>query len=109
MTGLVLLSGVGLFQIMRTASNATPGMESFGGALWLDGLRGPRPKSVQWPLAKERNSSDVPQPRGRWRQPQPLKGGRVPRQANPDEAMEAARVRATARVSVGRFGRVRFC
>ena len=69
-------------QIVRTASNATPGMESFGGAPWLDGLRGPRPQCVQWPLATERNSSDVPQPRGRWRQPQPLKGGWVSRPAN---------------------------
>ena len=43
--------------------------------------------------AKERNSSDVPQPRGRWRQPQPQKDGRVPHPANPDEAVKAARVR----------------
>ena len=38
------------------------------GHFWMC-LRG-RPKSMQWPPAKERNSSD-PQPRGRWRQPQP--------------------------------------
>ena len=68
---------------------------------WIQVLRGPRPKSVQSPLAKERNLSDVPQPRGRWRQPQLLKDGRVPRPANPDEAVKAARFRA--------FGRVRFC
>ena len=59
---------------------------------WVQVLRGPRPKSVQWPLAKGRNSSDVPQPHGRWRQAQPLKE-RVPRRTNPDDAVKAARVR----------------
>ena len=47
---------------------------------------------MQWSSAKERNSSDVPLPRGLWRQPQPQKDGRVPRRANPDEAVKAARV-----------------
>ena len=54
---------------------------------------GPRPKSMQWPLAKEHNLSGVPQRRCRWIQPQLLKEGRVPRPANPDEAVKAARVR----------------
>ena len=48
---------------------------------WIQVLRGPRPKSVRWPFSNERSSSDVPQPRGRWRQPQQLKGGPVPRPA----------------------------
>ena len=59
---------------------------------WIQVLRGPRPRSRAMAFGKERSSSDAPQPRGRWRQPQQLKGGPVPRPANPDEAVKAARV-----------------
>ena len=90
------LTGFDLFQFVRTASNAAPWMKSFGGALWLDpGSSWATSKIRAMALAKEGNLSDVPQPRGRQRQPRPLKDGRVPRPANPDEAVKAARVRVT--------------
>ena len=76
---------------------------------WIQVLRGSCPKTVQWALAKERNVSDVPQSRGRWRHPQLPKDGRVPRPANPDEAVKAARVRVQRLESALAFGRVRFC
>ena len=65
---------------------------------WIQILRGPRPKSVQWPLAKDRHQ---PGPQegvsGRWRQPKSAKGapsGSRPR-INPDVAREMAHTKVS--------------
>ena len=66
---------------------------------WIQVLRGPRPKSVQWPLAKDRHQ---PGPQegvsGRWRQPKSAKGappgGSRPR-INPDVAREMAHTKVS--------------
>ena len=70
---------------------------------WIQVLRGPRPKSVQWPSAKEGNSSDAVQPQGRWRQVPPPRQQNVDQEGksfrrlvprmNPDSNREAARVK----------------
>ena len=65
---------------------------------WIQVLRGPRPKSVQWPLAKDRVQPAQVGVSGRWRQPQSAKGappvGPRPRM-NPDIAREMAHTKVS--------------
>ena len=92
---------------VRTVPNATPWMESIGGALRLDpGPSWTAPEIRAMAFAKERNSSDVPQPRGRWRQSHPQARFRAHQtQTRPCRPHAQGH---TARNSVGRVGRVRF-
>ena len=70
---------------------------------WIQVLRVPRPKSVQWPSAKEGNSSVTGQRRGRWRQVPPPRQQNVDQEGksfrrlaprmNPDSNREAAHIK----------------
>ena len=66
---------------------------------WIQALRGPRPKSLQWPLAKDRLQTGPQEGfSGRWRQPKSAKGappvGPRPR-INPDVAREMAHTKVS--------------
>ena len=65
---------------------------------WIQVLRGPRPKSVQWPLAKDRAQPAQVGVSGRWREPKSAKGappvGPRPRM-NPDIAREMAHTKVS--------------
>ena len=65
---------------------------------WIQVLRGPRPKSVQWPVAKDRHQTGPQEGvSGRWRQSKSAKGASqvgLRSRINPDVAREIAEERS---------------